>query len=149
MRIKTWENRVFRTLLQARWRAVFLLASCSVRSAFALLTNTSAKHRQTSWHIKKQTQTQLTTKTKNIWGLSVEVLPTALVWPFSAAIMSGVCLQHPHSSPVRYDPARAADTPHDLWMPQHEEESCHREKKLQNGPQPQKVRVKKNKVTLF
>ncbi len=39
-------ERVFGTLLQARCRAVFLWASCNVKSALALLTSTSDKHNQ-------------------------------------------------------------------------------------------------------
>lgn len=40
--------RVSLTLLQAKWRAVFLFASWSVRSAFALLTSTSIHLREIS-----------------------------------------------------------------------------------------------------
>lgn len=40
------------TLLQARCNAVFLCVSCSVKSALALLTNTSATHEWRWLHVK-------------------------------------------------------------------------------------------------
>lgn len=48
------------TLLQAKWSAVFLCASCSVRSTLALFTSTSATHHK---HGRLEKKLQLTRKT--------------------------------------------------------------------------------------
>lgn len=119
------------TLLQARWSAVFLAASCRVRSAFALLTSSSKREENSHLYL----QTLLVRQSVFFYPINCSYQQH---WSGHSEQPSsvGFFLQHQHCWPERCGSAAAEDTPRGRWRLPHGGGSCKSKTKVIKSFQP-------------